>query len=116
MEIRLAYEQGLLTQSSLNAFQLFALRYHMNMSRRLARQQMEEQLQRQTWYLAPERYNDLFFEGAFEPEPLTIGGRPVEEVVDDVDEVDAYFENLERKRKMTGAQMFEALDDEEGWV
>lgn len=75
-------------------------------------------LQRQTWYMEPERYEDLFLAGAFDPEPLTVAGRDVEEVVDDVDELDAYFEQLDQKRSMTGAMMFDAMAgaDEGGWV
>ncbi len=86
------------------------------MHRRDQLQDQEDRLQRQTWYLNPSRYQDLFLAGAFEPEPLTMAGRDVEEVVDDVDEMDRYFEQLEQKRGMTGAEML-AYDgpDEEGW-
>ena len=73
-------------------------------------------LQRQTWYLEPGRYQDLFLAGHFDREPLTIAGRDVEEVVDDVDELDAYFENLEKRRSMTGAQVFDSMSDETGWM
>lgn len=88
------------------------------MNRRIALQDAEDSLQRQTWYLEPERYRDLFIEGAFGPEALTLAGRDVEEVVDDVDELDAYFDQLEQKRSMTGEMMFDALAarDEEGWL
>ena len=88
------------------------------MNRRISQQDTEDMLQRQTWYLEPQRYQDLFLAGAFEPEPLTLGGRDVEEVVDDVDEMDRYFAELENKRGMTGAQLFSALDgpDEDGWL
>lgn len=74
-------------------------------------------LQRQTWYQEPQRYSDLFLAGAFSPEPLTMAGRDVEEVVEDVDEMDRYFDSLEQKRGMTGAELFTLLDepDEEGW-
>jgi hypothetical protein len=88
------------------------------MNRRIQVQDTEDMLQRQTWYLQPERYQDLFLAGHFNPEPLTIAGRDVEEVVDDIDELDAYFEQLDQKRSMSGAVMFEALAeaDEGGWV
>lgn len=84
------------------------------MNRRIELQDSEDILQRQTWYLAPERYRDLFLAGAFNPEPLTLAGRDVEEVVDDIDELDAYFDQLEQKRSMSGAMMFDR--DEEGWL
>ena len=93
------------------------MRYAINMNRRVELQDVEDRLQRQTWYLEPARYQELFLSGFFEPEPLTIAGRDVEEVVDDVDELDAYFERLEEKRSMTGAMAMGAqMANEEGWV
>lgn len=88
------------------------------MNRRIQVQDVEDMLQRQTWYLEPDRYQDLFLAGAFDPEPLTLAGRDVEEVVDDIDELDAYFDQLDQRRSMSGASMFEALAerDEEGWL
>lgn len=88
------------------------------MNRRVELQDVEDTLQRQTWYLSPDRYQELFLAGAFSSEPLTIAGRDVEEVVDDVDELDAYFEQLENRRSTTGAMVMDALrtSDEEGWV
>jgi hypothetical protein len=85
------------------------------MNRRIALQDTEDMLQRQTWYLEPDRYRDLFLAGEFSPDPLTIAGRDVEEVVDDVNELDLYFEHLEQRRSITGAMLNEALF-EEGWV
>ena len=102
----------------MNWAQMFAARYAIKMFRRQSLQDVEDSLQRQTWYMEPERYNQLFLAGMFEPEPLTMAGRDVEEVVDDVNDIDAYFDALEKKRGMTGADLFAALDrpDEEGWV
>lgn len=92
------------------------MRYAIGMNRRIQIQDTEDMLQRQTWYLEPGRYQELFLAGHFAPEPLTIAGRDVEEVVDDVDELDAYFERLENRRTMTGAQVFDAMSEEEGWL
>lgn len=86
------------------------------MNRRVALQDTEDMLQRQTWYLDDQRYQDLFLAGAFDPEPLTMAGRDVEEVVEDIDELDAYFDSLDRKQAMTGTQMANALGPDEGWV
>ena len=98
-------------------FQKWALRYAIHMNRRVELRDVEEMLQRQTWYLAPDRYRDLFLAGTFEPEPLTIAGRDVEEVVGEVDELDRYFDQLENRRTMTGAAMMDALGErEEGWL
>lgn len=73
-------------------------------------------LQRQTWYLQPARYQELFLAGHFTPEPLTIAGRDVEEVVDDIDELDKYFEQLENRRTMSGSAVFDTMADDQGWV
>jgi len=101
----------------LNPFQKWALRYAIRMNRRVELQDVEDTLQRQTWYLEPQRYQDLFLAGAFDPEPLTLAGRDVEEVVDDIDELDAYFDQLDQKRSMSGDMMFAlARRDEEGWL
>jgi len=87
------------------------------MNRRVQLQDVEDMLQRQTWYLAPARYHDLFLAGHFDPEPLTIAGRDVEEVVDEIDELDRYFDQLEERRTMTGAMVIDAIDQrDEEWV
>lgn len=88
------------------------------MNRRIHIQDIEDQLQRQVWYLEPDRYRELFLAGEFNPEPLTVGGRDMEEVVDDIDELDRYFDQLEGKRSMSGAMMFGSLaeKDDEGWL
>lgn len=87
------------------------------MNRRVELETLEDNRQQITWYLNPTRYNALFLEGEFTPDqPLTMAGRDVEEVVDDVDEMDRYFEQLEQKRGMTGAEVFRAVDgDDDGW-
>lgn len=84
------------------------------MNRRIQLQDTEDMLQRQTWYLEPGRYQELFLAGAFAPEPLTIAGRDVEEVVDDVDELDRYFDQLENRRTMSGSTLDRL--DEDGWI
>ena len=115
MEIRLAHYQGLLSEPSLNWFQYFAANYWVRMERRIALDDAEERLQRQTYYLEPNRYNDLFLAGEI------IGVDPVElepeEPVDDISEIDRYFDNLDNKKSMSGAQLFPLLEsDENGWV
>lgn len=106
----------MLSQRNLNAFQKWALRYAIDMNRRIQIQDTEDMLQRQTWYLEPGRYQELFLAGHFAAEPLTIAGRDVEEVVDDVDELDRYFEQLEQRRSVTGAQVLDAMADDQGWM
>lgn len=117
MVIRLAHYQGLLSQKSISKFQRYAADYWLRMDRRIVIQDIEDTLQRQTWYLSPDRYHDLFLAGEF-PTEVTLEGEVVEEeVVSDIDEIDRYFEELDNKRTMTGAQLFEYLEpDEDGWV
>jgi hypothetical protein len=88
------------------------------MNRRVQLKDVEDMLQRQTWYLEPGRYQDLFLAGHFDAEPLTVAGSDVEEVaVDEIDELDRYFAQLEERRTMTGAMVLDTLDDKQrGWV
>jgi hypothetical protein len=88
------------------------------MNRRIELQDAEDMLQRQTWYLEPGRYQDLFLAGHFDVEPLTVDGGDLEEVVvDEVDELDRYFAQLEERRTMTGAMVLDTLDETRGgWV
>lgn len=89
------------------------------MTRRIELRDAEDALQRQTWYLAPARYRDLFLAGEFQPEPLTVAGRDMEDVaVDEIDELDRYFRGLEERRVMTGADLVNAGNDggDGGWL
>jgi hypothetical protein len=92
----------------MNLFQRFAAIYFLRMDRRIALDDTEDMLQKQTWYQNPKRYEDLFLvnEQWQQQEALTMAGRPVEEVVNDVDELDRYFDNLDNTRTMTGAELF----------
>lgn len=92
--------------------------YHIHAKRRQYVQDINDTLQKQTWYQYPERYIDLFAEDqAWNPEPLTLAGSPAEEVVDDIDELDAYFANLEQQREVTGGEVFGYLDPSGGnWI
>lgn len=114
MEIRLAHYQGLLSQPSLSMIQYFAANYWLRMECRINQDEAEENLQRQTYYLQPSRYNDLFLAGEI------IGSEPAnpdpDMPVDDISEIDRYFDNLDKTKTMSGAQLFELLEDENGWV
>lgn len=119
MEIRLAHYQGLLSQPSLNMIQYFAANYWLGMERRLTQDDAEEQLQRQTYYLQPDRYQELFLAGEIgtpEQQRLQRLELDPEQPVDDISEIDRYFEHLDEKKAMSGAQLFGLLDDEDGWV
>jgi hypothetical protein len=75
-------------------------------------------LQKQTWYQYPERYIDLFADNEdWQPQPLTLAGSPAEEVVDNIDELDAYYEDLEKQRMVSGGEVFGYLDESNGaWI
>jgi len=96
---------------------MFAARYHLYMTRRMEKIDVEDQLRQQLRYTDPERYNQLFFAGAFSDTPLLTQdelenqGEPVE----DLDEWDRYFENLEAPRMMTGAEL-RALENDGDWI
>jgi ribonucleotide reductase alpha subunit len=114
--ISLAWHQGILRQPSLNAFQLFAARYQIKRQREQFVADADNMLEKGLYYLNQPRHQELFPE-LYESthEPLTFAGRPVEEVVRDVDEYDRYFAELENKRVMTGGEAL-AFSDDEGWV
>ena len=99
---------------------MFAAQYYLYMMRRRELQDAEDLLQRQTWYQHPGRYQELFFDARkFMPEPLDDLGSDIEEVVDDIDEMDAYFDNLEATRTVSGGGMVSGMfgeRDEQGWV
>lgn len=117
MVIRLAHYQGLLSQKNPNKWQYFAASYWLRMDRRIEVRDIEDTLQRETWYLAPARYEELFLAGEIRTEQTLEGEVLEEEVVTDIDEIDRYFDELDEKRNMTGAELFRFLDeDEDGWV
>lgn len=114
--IRLAWHQGLLQEKSLNTFQRFAAIYWIKAVRREKIQDTEDMLQKQTWYQTPDRYDELFRTSeAYPADAMTMAGRPVEEVVDDLDVMDEYYANLEEKRGMTGADLWQGNGDD-GWI
>ena len=118
MEIRLAFHQGLLSQKSLNRFQQFAGSYHMTMQRRTLVKDINDTLEKFVWYTDDERFRELFFTPAYDADGQVVyDGELAEEVVDDIDEIDRYFEQLDEKKAMSGAQLFSYLDkDERGWI
>lgn len=120
MEIRLAHYQGLLAQKSLNKFQRFAADYWLRLDRRTQVRDINDTLEKQVWYLDPERFDELFTipQFGYDGESLVYGEGPVEEVQDDLDEIDRYFEQLEDKKSLSGAQLFQYLGeaDSNGWV
>ena len=111
MEIRLAYERGLLTQGPLNFFHRWALLYHLYLERRIKMEDTDSILERQTLNLNYDMWVKLYRNrvmnqlGVGDPNEM-----PVTE--DDLDELDAFMAQQEEefqaqlngKRTMSGAQ------------
>lgn len=114
--IRLAHYQGLLSQKELNRFQRYAAEYWLRMDRRITVRDIEDTLQRQTWYMDPQRYQQLFLMGEIAPPTSEDMPFEEEEVVDNLDDIDDYFAKLEQQRTVSGAEVFAAIDDDQGWV
>ena len=85
--------------------------------RRNAVRDTERAIKRQLWYTDGERYNDLFIHGLLdedEQDPAAVAGEEDQDV-DDLEEYDRYFDQLDETRTMTGAEMF-ALNNGGSWV
>lgn len=104
--MRLAYEQGLLNQRSLNFFQRWALVYWIYLSRRIQIEDVNAELEQQTFNLAPDRWVELYRDQMLGKLgiPNEDGEIPLTE--DDLDDLDKFVERLEKNGKfsMTGAQ------------
>ena len=99
-------------QRSISRWQQHALAYALYLEERTQAEAKAIEIERMTLNLAGyDRWVEIYAPPEFEPQPLSFGGRDVEEVVDDIDEIDRYFERLQSGEKfsMSGA-------DDEGWV
>lgn len=98
-------------KGDLNVFQRFAAQYQVRRNRERLVEDIEDTLKKQTWYQHPLRYSELFPpENPWTPDPLDLHGSAPEEVVDDLDEIDRYFAELENKRSVSGEEVFTSLD------
>lgn len=107
MLVRLAHEQGLLSQRSLNRVQRWALLYWLYMDRRTQTQDRRDQVKDETFHLFPERWAQLY-EGEMRAELGLEGVQAEPEVpVTDVSELDKWYESVSRgeKRTMNGSQI-----------
>jgi hypothetical protein len=115
--VRLAYEQGLLKRQSLNFYQKWALLYWIYMVRREQIEDTEAMLERQTFNLFPQRWNDLYRDQLLAGVGMANedGEIPLRE--DDLDELDKFMEQLERQSKfsMSGADTPNDFHREEKW-
>lgn len=116
--MRLAREQGLLS-GDLNPFQRFALVYWLYMDRRQVLDDRRSELEQMTFNLDESRWSQIYLPSL----PPDLGqGIPVgfgdgsgmdDAPVDDVGDLDSYFENLERPRTVSAADV---IADDGRWV
>lgn len=99
MLIRLADAKGHLAHRSLSRFQDWALEYRIYMDRRAEREDEDRWLERQCLNLSPDRWRELYET----EEPMTPFGLEEEIPVDDLDEIDAWYRDMDSARTMSGA-------------
>lgn len=95
MEIRLAYERGLLTQKSLNFFQQWALLYHMYLQRRIEMEDIDAQMERQTLNLNPEQWVRLYRDRVMRQLGVATEADEIPVTADDLDDLDAFMAQQE---------------------
>jgi hypothetical protein len=102
VEVRLAHEQGLLSQRKLNRFQHFALMYWLYLTRRDAIEKMRDELEVQCFNLSFERWEQLY-----RGTPDSVFTKPAAEddeiPVTDIDELNRWYDQVAASRTMTGA-------------
>lgn len=92
----MAHAQGLLTRPSLNLIQDWALRYHLDMSRRIFLEDKEAELERQLLHINPEGWERAYGQGYVEEPELPVA---------DPRNLDAWVANLNKKQSMSGADV-----------
>ena len=104
--MRLAHEQGIIHQPELNQFQQFALLYWIYLSKRQANESMRDHLEIQCFNLFFDRWKEVYSgrsDSILDRPEADEEGEPVL----DLDEIEAFYSNLDRTRIMSGA---EAMD------
>lgn len=109
--MRLAYEQGLLSQRSVNGFQRWALMYYFRYQQDIEKERFEADMKTRTFIENPQRYMELW-------------AKPVAELMRDDDsepidpseipDIDTWLSSLDRER--VGRPIGPASDDDEGWL
>lgn len=114
--MRLAYEQGLLKQRSLNYFQHWALVYWAYMDRRDRIEDKNAELEQQTFNLMPERWVELYRDSLLGALGIANEEGEVPLTEDDLDDLDKFMERLEKNNRftMTGAETASDFRDEWG--
>lgn len=99
--MRLAHEQGLLHQRDLNHFQHWALMYWVYLDRRTDNETRRDQLELECFNMFPDRWAEIYKD---QPGSLLAPPEESQEIpVDDIDEINRWYESRERSRIMTGA-------------
>lgn len=109
MEIRTAYEQGLLSQRSLNHFQYWALQYHMALVRKLDWDTRNEMIKQAALVFEPKRYMEFY------AKPVQDLAQELDEVPispDEFDDIESWFRDIDKKRVGSAPTQ----GDEEGWI
>lgn len=111
--MRLAYEQGLLSQLSINAFQNWALTYMLSVKRWDAGDKQQSFLKDMLFLNNPERFVQLYVPEP-EAEPVLVDGKPFMQLdvdPDDFDAIDEYLRTLDKERVVEA----KTLAPDEGW-
>lgn len=95
--MRLAHEQGLLTQRSLNHFQKWALLYWVWMEQRNRGEEMRAQLEHQTFNLNPERWALLYRDQMLGEMGIADENGELQLGADDLDDLDRYMDEQEAR-------------------
>lgn len=111
--MRLAYEKGHLSQKNLNPFQHWALLYWLYLNRRTEVEDIQAELIQQTYNLFPERWGDLYRSHVLNE--LGIADEAAEDVVvDDLDELNKFYEQMEKKQWIRGGNLPDAFTPQRG--
>lgn len=115
--MRLAHAKGLITQKEVNWFQDWALIYWLYLDRRTSNETMRNELEMQTFSLAPDRWAGIYQGRAdsimSDPE-ATSAGDGGDIPVDDLDLINQWYEGKEQQRAMNGGMGFTSHADEWG--
>lgn len=114
MEVRLAHEQGLLHKPDLNHFQHWALMYWVYLDQRTQNETLRDQLEIQTFNLFPDRWVQLY-QGRADSILTPAPDEDQESPVDDIDEINAWYEQMEQQRFMSGAGSHSGTQPPEEW-
>jgi hypothetical protein len=100
-----------LTQKSLNSFQYWALLYFYYLNRRTQMEDLDVQLERECFNLNLERWMVIYKDRILGDLSLSGDDGEVPVTVDDIDEMDRYFEEQERLFKLQAGQQEQRFQD-----